>query len=116
VATHTIEGGVIESSMNSIGDLQNQMNFLVKKVKKTEMRQLTFPPDEVNRSIVGLRNLVGSRPARMALVSIMESMHNLTELTGSRPEGDKSKSVMQLISESSGQLTQVEVKDLRSLF
>jgi hypothetical protein len=55
-----IEGGDVESSMNSIGDLQHQMNFLVKKVKKTEMSQMTYPSDEADRSIVGLRNLVGS--------------------------------------------------------
>jgi hypothetical protein len=116
VATHMVEGGDVESSINSIGDLQHQMNFLVKKVKKTEMSQMTYPPDEADRSIVGLRNLVGSRPVGMAPVSIMESMHNLTELIGTRPEGDGAKSVMQLIKDSSGQLTQVEVRYLRSLF
>jgi hypothetical protein len=116
VATHMIEGGDVESSMNSIGDLQHQMNFLVKKVKKTEMSQMTYPSDEADRSIIGLRNLVGSRPAGMAQVSILELMHNLTELIVTRPEGDEVKSVMQLIRESSGQLTQLEVRYLQSLF
>jgi hypothetical protein len=52
----------------------------------------------------------------MAPVSIMKLKHNLTELIGTRPEGDGAKSVMQLIRESSGQFDQVEVGDLRSLF
>jgi hypothetical protein len=51
VSTHMIEGGDVESSINSIGDLQHQTNFLVKKVKKTEMSQMTYPPDEADRSI-----------------------------------------------------------------
>jgi hypothetical protein len=70
------------------------MNFLAKKVKKTEVNQLMFPPDEANRSIVGLRNLVGSRPEGMAPVSIMESTHQLTNLIGSPPEGEEEKLVM----------------------
>jgi hypothetical protein len=85
------------------------MNFLAKKVKKTEVNQLAFTPDEADRSIVGLRNLVGSRPEGMAPVSIMESMHQLTNLIGSLPEGEEDKSVIQLIRESSIQLTATEV-------
>jgi hypothetical protein len=77
IATRTIKGGDLQSSNNLIDNLQHQMNFLAKKVKKTEVSQLTFPPDEADRSIVGLQNLVGSRPEGISPVLIMESMHQL---------------------------------------
>ena len=114
VSSRMIEGGDVESANNSIEDLQNQMKFLVKKVKQTEMSQLTFPPDKTDRIVVGLRNMLGSRPLGMAPVSIMESLHNLTELIGTRAEGDESKSVMQLIKDSVGQLTVKEVETYRN--
>jgi hypothetical protein len=51
----------------------------------------------------------------MAPVSIMESMHQLTNLIGSLPEGEEDKLVMQLTRELSVQLTATEVQHIRGI-
>lgn len=108
------EGDGAEAAFNSINDLQSQMEFLVKRVKRTEVEQLSYPPDEANRSIVALRNLIGPRPEGMAPMPVMETLARLTDLIGPRPE-DSTKSVMELISEGAGQLSSVEVTQVQGI-
>ena len=118
VNTRCIEDGGAESQediSNSIDDLHAQMGFLTKKVKKTEMNQLSYPSDQTDRSLVSLRNLVGTRQEGMGPLSVMESVHNLTQIVGTRSEGEEEKSVMQLLAERKTQMTDSEVETFRTL-
>jgi hypothetical protein len=47
---------------------------------------LEYPPDEADKIIIALRNLIGARPEGMAPMPVTESLARLTELIGSRPE------------------------------
>jgi hypothetical protein len=114
VVTRRSEDEGAEAAFNSIDDLQAQMKFLVKKVKRTEVEQLNYPPDVTNRSIVALRNLIGPRPEGMAPMPVMETLSRLTKLIGPRPE-NSTKTVMELISEGSGQLSAIEVAQVQGI-